>query len=106
MSHGRRLALNLLTLLGGEAGAKAVGFVAFAYLARVLGPSAYGVVELAVSLFFFFALIVDFGLGAIGAREVAQHRDQVPMLAAGIPVLRFIVSLFAFFLMYSAGRRE
>jgi O-antigen/teichoic acid export membrane protein len=102
VSHGRRLAVNFLTLSGGEAGAKVIGFLTFAFLARALDPAAYGAVELAVSLFLFFSLVVDFGLGSVGAREVAQHRDQIPELAAGVPVLRFVVSLVAFLLMILA----
>lgn len=78
---------------------KGVGFVAFAYLARTLGPEAYGATELAFSLALLFGFLVEFGTDAIGAREVARDRDAVPRLAAQIPAMRILVALLAIPLM-------
>ena len=58
---------DLLALSGSEILGKIAGFVAFATLARIFSPSDYGAIELAVSLFAFFASVVDFGLGPIGS---------------------------------------
>lgn len=90
-----QLIRDLAALLGGEFAGKALGFVVFAYLARALGPDAYGAVELAVALGLFFALVVDFGLGPIGARHVAQSPELVDSLAAQIPAARLLLAVVA-----------
>ncbi len=95
MTEGRRLVRGFLALSGGEIVAKLVGFAAFAYLARVLGPESYGAVELAVAVSLFFTLIIDFGLGPIGAREVARDAGRVPELAASVPTLRTLLAILA-----------
>lgn len=97
-----RLVRDLALLFGGELASKLVGVVAFAWLARALEPRAYGAVELAVSLSLFFALIVDFGLGPIGAREVARDPGRAGGLAARIPAARLLLALAAIPLMAGA----
>jgi len=91
----RRTLLDFILLSGGEGLSKVAGFVAFAYLARALTPEDYGAVELAASFAVFFSLMVDFGLGTIGAREASQNRDKVIELAARIPSARLLLSLLA-----------
>ena len=92
---------DFLSLSGGETIGKIAGFVAFAYLARVLEPSAYGSVEFAVSLLVFFSLIVDFGYGPIGARDISQHPERTQNYAAVIPTARIILALFSLLMMCS-----
>ena len=86
---------DFVYLSGGELVSKGVAFVAFAYLARMLEPEAYGAVELAFSLVLLFGFVVEFGTDAIGAREVARDRGAVPGLAASIPAARLLVALVA-----------
>ncbi len=98
-----RLVRDFAALAGGELVSKIAGFLAFAYLARVLEPAAYGSVELAAALALFFALVVDFGFGPIGAREIAQDRSRAPALAAAVPAGRLLLALLAFPLMGGVG---
>jgi PST family polysaccharide transporter len=91
----RKLLRDYAALSGGEFLAKLAGFLAFAYLARVLGPPAYGSVELAVALVTVFGLVVDFGLGPIGAREVTRRRQRAPELARLIPGARLALAVLA-----------
>lgn len=86
---------DFLALSGGEVLSRIAGFAAFAYLARVLAPEAYGAVELAVSLSLLFGFVVDFGIGAIGTREIARDPARATALAAEIPAARLLVSAFA-----------
>jgi O-antigen/teichoic acid export membrane protein len=84
-----QLLRDFFTLSGGELLAKIAGFVAFAYLARVLQVESYGAVELAVAVTMVFALVVDFGFAPIGARELARSNGGDPRrLAAVITTLR------------------
>jgi len=90
-----KLLIDLLALSGGQFISKVIGFVGFAYLARVLTPDSYGVVEYAVGLSLFFAMIVDLGLGAIGVREALRAPEKLSSLAAHIPAARLLIALIA-----------
>ena len=87
-------------LSGGELLAKIAGFVAFAWLARRFPPDAYGHIEVAIQVTMMFSLVVDFGLGPIGAREIASNRGRAAALAASIPTLRLILAALAYLLVY------
>lgn len=89
-----RLVRDLGALLAGDVASKIAGFAAFAWLARVLTPAAYGSVELAAAMVLFFGLAVDFGLAPIGAREIARERDRAAGLVRTIPALRGILAMF------------
>jgi len=90
-----RLLRDLAALAAGELLGKVAGFFAFAWLARVLCPEAYGAVELAASLLLFFSLVVDFGVGQIGAREIARAPEQAQALVGQLPALRILTALVA-----------
>jgi len=90
-----RLVRDLAALAGGEGIGKVAGFVAFAWLARALPAESYGAVELAASMTLFFGLVVDLGLGPIGAREIARAPGRAPELAAHIPAARLLLALVA-----------
>ena len=87
-----KLARDFLVLSSGQFLSKIVGFVAFAYLARTLGPESYGVVEYAVGLAVFFGLIVDWGMGPIGVRELAAKPERAAPLAALISGARLMIA--------------
>jgi O-antigen/teichoic acid export membrane protein len=54
---------NFVALSSAEAASKLATFAAFAYLARVLGASAFGQVELAAALMLCAGLFVEQGSG-------------------------------------------
>jgi O-antigen/teichoic acid export membrane protein len=80
----RSFALNLVVLVLGEGIAKLFTLVAFAAMARVLGPEQFGILEWAMALVMILGLVIDFGLGAYGAREVARRPDDISTLTAEI----------------------
>lgn len=90
-----RLLVDFAVLSGGQLIAKLVGFIAFAYLARVLGPRDYGSVEYAVGLAGFCAMVIGFGLGPVGVRELAHSDDKLVSLSCNIPVARAVLVAFA-----------
>jgi len=94
---------DFVLLSGGEAISKVIGFVAFAYLARVVSPEAYGAIELAAAMLIFFSLLVDLGYGPIGAREISQDEDLTQEYVALISSARFILALVAVPLMCVAA---
>ncbi len=92
---------DFFALSGGELVAKIAGFIAFVWLARTLSPEVYGRVEVAIQLSMMFALMVDFGFGPIGARELAADPRRARPLAAAIPTLRIGLAALAYGLVYS-----
>ncbi len=90
------LASRYLTLSAGEAFSKLCVLAAFAYLARVLGPHDFGLIELSLSVTLIFALGVENGLGSFGARSIAADPSRVPRLLAHVLVLRAILAIVAY----------
>jgi O-antigen/teichoic acid export membrane protein len=80
---------NFITLASAEAFSKLVIFAAFAYLARLLGPNGFGIVEWSVALLMCAGMIVEQGLGSYGAREIASKPSDTPILLREIVLLRF-----------------
>src|SRR4051812_33952142 len=93
----RDVAAGYATLLCGEALSKLSVLVAFAYLARVLGPSGLGRIELALSWTVVFVLTAESCLGSYGARVLAVDRAAAPWLVPQIMILRalFVIPVFA-----------
>ena len=86
---------NILKLSVGDFLAKTLNFLAFVYLARVLGVSTYGVLEFALSIMTYFLLLADGGLELWATRGVAQSAD-VRYLTARVLPLRMILATGAF----------
>ena len=85
-----------LTLFAGEVLSKLCVFAAFAYLARVLGPAGFGLIELALSITLFFVMAVDGGLGSYGARVVSARPEEAPRLLAQITAVRAVAAVLAY----------
>ena len=82
-------------LAAGQVIGKVAGFVAFAWLARALGPAEYGAVEYVVGLSFVFAAVVEGGFGTVAVRRVAHAPALLPRLAAQIPWARLVLALLS-----------
>ena len=93
------LVRNFLFLGAGEFASKVFGFLAFAYLARVLGPGEFGQLEFALALIFLFNLLVDCGLGPYGAREIAKDQSAVGRLTTHILFARCLLGALALALL-------
>ena len=85
-----------LTLFAGEILSKLCVFAAFAYLARVLGPNGFGLIELALSVTLFFVMAVDGGLGSYGARVISARPGETARLLARIAAVRAIGAAIAY----------
>jgi O-antigen/teichoic acid export membrane protein len=94
-----RLAANFALLSGGEIVSKLFGLAAFAYLARVLGPTEFGNLEFALAIIFFFTLLVDGGLNQYGAREIAKDKESVKQVATHVVLMRCLYAVIAFGLL-------
>lgn len=88
-----KLVRDFLALASGQVLSKLIIFGAFAWLSRKLDPQSYGYVEFAVALSLFATMVVDLGLGAIGARELAKDPKKVESLTATIPAARLLMAV-------------
>jgi O-antigen/teichoic acid export membrane protein len=77
---------NIIRLSVGDFLAKTLNFVAFVYLARVLGVASYGVLEFALSVLTYFLLLADGGLELWAIREAAQGKNIRDLVALTIPL--------------------
>ena len=87
---------NLLYITLGDAGSGILGFVAFAYLARILGPDTLGLIGFGASAAALATPFVDYGLGFIGTREVSRNPTSLTSYIKTILFSRSILLLLAF----------
>ena len=92
-SNSSKALTDILSLASGEMIGKIAGFLAFTYLARILTPDTYGEIELALGILGLYAVLVDFGLGPIGAKTVAQKPESAHIIASQILGARIIIAL-------------
>ena len=90
---------NILRLSVGDFVAKALHFLAFVHLARVLGVANYGVLEFAISVTTYFLLLADGGLELWATREAAQGAD-IQQLVARIVPLRCLLCVGSFGVLF------
>ena len=78
---GQSLGLGYAILCAGEVLAKVLTLAAFARLAWVLGPGAFGRMEYCFSLVLTLTMLADFGTSTFGVREVAKNPSRVAAVA-------------------------
>lgn len=104
-NRGIQFLRDLMSLLLAQVVVKVVGFVAFAYLARTLPQQSYGAIEVLISLTGLALLLVDFGLGRIGVREL-NLRDGDPEIVHEIPTIRLLIAVLCFPVLVIAAARS
>jgi O-antigen/teichoic acid export membrane protein len=82
--------------MGAEVFAKLITFAAFAYLARLFGPSGFGVIEWSLAVLMCASLIVDQGFSAYGAREIAREPGHSRELVSEVVTARFLLAFFGY----------
>jgi O-antigen/teichoic acid export membrane protein len=85
---------NILRLTVADFIAKTLNFLAFVYLARVLGVRAFGVLGFAQAILMYMVLVADAGLEAWATRAVAQMADM-RTLVGRVVALRLMLALGA-----------
>src|ERR1700748_3198774 len=73
---------NVVALYGVQACTYALPLLTFPYLARVLGPSGWGVVVYAQAIGVVIAGLVEYGFDISASRETSRHRDEPERLSA------------------------
>lgn len=92
------IAKNTLYLTLASVGQKAIAFVYFLFLARIMGPEQTGRYFLALSIMLVFAVIADFGITPVVIREVAkvpERAKQIVREAIGLKLPFMVLSVIA-----------
>lgn len=87
-----KLFRDYAVLAGGQIAGRLLGFLAFAWLARVLDPEAYGAVEYVIGLSVLVATLVDGGPGTVGVRRSAVDPQGLPRLAFQVLMARLALT--------------
>ena len=87
---------NVIALYGVQACIYALPLITFPYLARVLGPSGWGVVVFAQAIGDVIASVVEYGFDISAARDTSRHRNDPKHLSAlisGVLGAKFLLAI-------------
>lgn len=87
---------KLLYLYAAQAAIYLFPLLSLPYLARVLGPHAFGVLAVGQALGLYLQLLIEFGYSITGTREVAQRRENphlLPEVLWGIIGAKFFLAV-------------
>jgi len=91
---------NLGSLLVSDAGSRVIGFLITAYLARVLAPSAFGVLNIGLAVLGHLAILGSPGMQIVETRNVAAKNSGLLERTGGVIALRFLFALLLFALTW------
>ena len=84
---------NTLAATAADGAGRMLGFLATAYLARVLGTSEFGLVSVGFAILGYAALLASPGLHILGIREVSAGADARRALANDLNSLRVVLAV-------------
>lgn len=96
MVVAKKLLRNFIVLLAGNVIGQILSFVGLAYLARVLGPSGFGVWNFAQVLMLYLLRVGEFGLEVVGIRETSRDPRILSPWIATVVSIRFLFALVLF----------
>lgn len=82
MSHGKQIAQNAAWLMAATAAQKAIAFLTFTLIARLVGVEVTGRYFFAVSVTSIFVTLTDLGITPVVIREIAQNEQSGRLLLA------------------------
>ena len=91
----KRIINNIVALGGSELVARIIAFIGTAYVARVLGPEAFGIIGFAAAIVGYLSMGITAGLNEVGSLEVAQHRDRAAAIASHAILTRLGLAFLA-----------
>lgn len=92
---GFRILDNFLALFAAQSVAVMAGLISTAFLARALGPEAYGILGFGTAVLSYFGLLAVLGTDFYGMREIARDPDRARKLVAQILGLRLVLVAIA-----------
>ena len=95
----KRTAKNVAALFLGDIFNRLIGFIAVAYLARILGASNFGLISIGLAFLSYFLTISSNGLPTLGVRKIIKCKDDNKIVGDFIST-RFVFSIFAVILIF------
>lgn len=87
---------NIFFLYSGDVVSRLISMTAIVYLARILGPSDFGTLNIGLAVLAYGMIVGNSGLSVLGTRKVAGKVESVEDLTANIFVGRFLLSSAAY----------
>lgn len=84
---------NILSLFSVDLGSKFIGFLATTYLARILGTSGFGVINIGLAVLVYVLILSTSGLELTGTKKTAAGNEDPDYLAGNIITLRIFLTL-------------
>ncbi len=98
-SEGRRVLGNFFSLSLVQFANYVAPLITLPYLFRVLGPSKYGLTELARAISVCFLILTDYGFSLSATREISVHRDdpqKISEVFSSVMLLKFLLLVLSF----------
>lgn len=89
----KRTLKNFLSLMAGDVASRLIGFLATVYLARVLEASAFGVVNIGLSVFGYLFLVANPGLQVLAIRNAAAAQGADEQRVQAMVSLRLTLAI-------------
>lgn len=90
---------NFSYLALGELLNKLLALIVILFIARVMGPFAYGKLSFAVAVLSYFTIITNLGMDTYGIREVACDRSKANYMLSNILAIKLVLFLLSFVLL-------
>jgi PST family polysaccharide transporter len=98
LSDGRRVLGNFFSLSIVQFANYLAPLITLPYLFRVLGPSNYGLTELARAVSVYFLMLTDYGFSLSATQEISVHRDdprKVSEVFSSVMLLKFLLLILS-----------
>ncbi len=92
----------MLAVLGGDIGGRAVGFLVTLYLARVLAPASFGIINIGMAVLGYLSLLGSPGIQMVETRNAAAADGGMPARAGAILSMRLVIAPILICLTYAA----
>ncbi|UCD50871.1 MAG: flippase [Phycisphaerales bacterium] len=96
--RNRRIFSNVFSLSVMQGANYLMPLITLPYLVRVLGPSRYGLVELARAISMYFVVLTEYGFNLSATRAISMHRNdrrRVSEIFSAVLVLKLILAIFS-----------
>jgi len=92
---------DILAILAGDVGGRAIGFLVTLYLARVLAPASFGIINIGIAVLGYLSLLGSPGIQMVETRNAAAVEGGMPARAGAILSMRLALAPLLVCLTYA-----
>ena len=92
---------DILAILGGDIGARAVGFLVTLYLARILAPASFGIINIGMAVLGYLSLLGSPGIQMVETRNAAAAAGGMTARTGAILSMRLVAAPVLICLTYA-----